>query len=303
MLNLARKNAVVKDDAAPIRVFNCSMALTVNFSRADQSLVGICLLALESVTPYPYSFYPCTRKPPRAEMSSPEAVLKLHSFACVSVPIFASSGDAEIAAPVSPSGLGCVSKTIPSPQSFPEPVAAVVFLCLLCFGSKRLACELTWVGFNAGLNCVSNLLVRDQSCTVHRKMLFQLTWNEGPKCSCLGVFIKSCCRRSARIALFISASQFLPVSRVLREDLAVCTDLEAGCAAEVLCAFLLTEDPNDGPNVAAPQDLMVLLQERYRSFHFLSKPKVQHGPVRSSPEHRQLVSHPADRTVVRLLRS
>ena len=54
-------------------------------------------------------------------------------------------------------------------------------------------------------------------------------------------------------------------SRVRREDLAVCTDLEPVFAAEVLCAFLHSEDPNNGPNVAAPQDLTVLLQERCRT--------------------------------------
>ena len=54
-------------------------------------------------------------------------------------------------------------------------------------------------------------------------------------------------------------------SRVQREDLAVCTDLEPVFAAEVLCAFLHAEDPKDGRNVAAPQDLTVLLQERCRT--------------------------------------
>ena len=60
-------------------------------------------------------------------------------------------------------------------------------------------------------------------------------------------------------------------SRVLREDLAVCTGLESGFLASALCTFLHSEDPNHGPNVAAPQDLMDLLQERCRSFRFLSK--------------------------------
>ena len=67
-----------------------------------------------------------------------------------------------------------------------------------------------------------------------------------------------------------------PTSQFLREDLAVCADLEPVFNAEVLCAFLHLEDPNDRQNVTALQDLMVLLQERYRSFHFLSKPQVQH---------------------------
>ena len=48
--------------------------------------------------------------------------------------------------------------------------------------------------------------------------------------------------------------------------------------------FLHSEDPNDGLNVATVPDLMVPLQERHRSFLFLSSPEMQHGPVRSSPE-------------------
>ena len=49
--------------------------------------------------------------------------------------------------------------------------------------------------------------------------------------------------------------------------------------------------------------LIVLLQERYRSFHFLSKPEVQHGLVHSCPENGQQVLHPADRTENQVLRS
>ena len=120
-------------------------------------------------------------------------------------------------------------------------------------------------------------------------MLFQLTWNKGFKCSCFDVFIMSCCRCSAQFAPFVSANQFFPLLKSCWEDLAVCTDLEPRFVAEVLYAFVDSEDPNDGPNVSAPQDLMVLLQERYRSFHFLSRPEVQRGPVHSFPEHRQLV--------------
>ena len=70
------------------------MTLTVNFARADHSFVNVSLPYLVKVTPYPYSVVPCTRKPPRSEMSSPEAVLWLQSFACVSVPILASSENA-----------------------------------------------------------------------------------------------------------------------------------------------------------------------------------------------------------------
>ena len=44
---------------------------------------------------------------------------------------------------------------------------------------------MTSVGFTASLSFTSNLFVRDQSCTVLGKMLFQLAWNEGLHCSCL----------------------------------------------------------------------------------------------------------------------
>ena len=85
LLNLSRQGAVVRDDVASIRFYNCNMAHTVNFARADQSFMDVCLPTLESHS-IPYS---------------PEAVLYVQSFACVSVPIPASSGNAEIAAPVS----------------------------------------------------------------------------------------------------------------------------------------------------------------------------------------------------------
>ena len=47
LLKLFRKCAVVRDDVASIRVYNCNVALTVNFARADQSFVDVCLPALE----------------------------------------------------------------------------------------------------------------------------------------------------------------------------------------------------------------------------------------------------------------
>ena len=149
------------------------------------------------------------------------------------------------------------------------------------------------------MNFASNMVVRDQSCTVHAKMLFKLTWNVGFKCSCFDVFIKSCCRRSFRGI----GEPVPPASRVLRDDLAVRTDLDPGVFAEVLCAFLHSEEPNDGPNVTAPQDLMVLLQERCRSFRFLSKLRVQHGLIRSFPENCQLVLHLLEQTVYQVVGS
>ena len=42
---------------------------------------------------------------------------------------------------------------------------------------------------------------------------------------------------------------------------------------------------------------MMPLQEQYGSFHFLSTPEVQREPVRSFPEHLQLVLHQPDQTV------
>ena len=51
LLNLSRKFAVVRDDVASIQIYNCNVALTVNFSRADQSFVDVFLPW--KVTPYP----------------------------------------------------------------------------------------------------------------------------------------------------------------------------------------------------------------------------------------------------------
>ena len=47
-MNLSRMCAVVIEDVASIRVYNCNVALSVNFARADQSFVDIYLLASES---------------------------------------------------------------------------------------------------------------------------------------------------------------------------------------------------------------------------------------------------------------
>ena len=46
LLDLFGKCAAVKD-VASVRVYNCNVALTVKFARADQSYVDICLLTLE----------------------------------------------------------------------------------------------------------------------------------------------------------------------------------------------------------------------------------------------------------------
>ena len=143
--------------------------------------------------------------------------------------------------------------------------------------SNRLECELTSAGFNEGHKFYSKLLVRDHTCTVH-KMMFQLTWDEGFERSCLDVFLKSC---PSLFSLLFSrvAAPGPPTSRVPREGLVACTDLEPESVAGTSCAFLRSEDPNCGPNVAAPRDL-VLLQGRRRSFRFLSKLRAQHGLAR-----------------------
>ena len=73
-----------------------------------------------------------------------------------------------------------------------------------------LECELTSVRFNVSFDFTSNLLARDQSCTVHGNLLFQFTRNKSFKCGCLDVLIKSCCRRSTRFAPLVSADQFFP---------------------------------------------------------------------------------------------
>ena len=48
LLKISRKCVVARDDVASIRVYNCNMALSVNFARADQSFVDVCLRTLES---------------------------------------------------------------------------------------------------------------------------------------------------------------------------------------------------------------------------------------------------------------
>ena len=127
--------------------------------------------------------------------------------------------------------------------------------------SNLLECELTSAGFVVGLNFDSNLLLRDQSCTAHGKILFQLAWVESFRRSCLDVFIKSCCRRSACVASYRRTSSS-PLSRVPQESLVVCTDLETVFVARALCDFFHSDNPNGGPNVSAPRDLMELLQGR-----------------------------------------
>ena len=60
---------------------------------------------------------------------------------------------------------------------------------------------------DGGVNFTSNLLVRDQTPTVQGKMLFQLAWNEGVKCSCLDV--------SSRAAVVVPLDVFLLYRRTI----------------------------------------------------------------------------------------
>ena len=123
--------------------------------------------------------------------------------------------------------------------AFLASFAKAVHLHRICGALCRncLECELTSAGFNVGLDFTSNLRVRDQSCAVHGKMLFQLTRNNGFKCGCIDVLIKSCCRRSTRFAPLVSANLFFTF-QVLREDLVACIDLEPRFVAQELCASL-----------------------------------------------------------------
>ena len=188
-MNLSRKCAVVKDDVASIQIYNCNVALTVNFARADQSFLDVCLPALESHSTPIFGRSLHAQAATVAMSWIRILVLMLTLFSCRSCHHLS---------------LSCISCLLC--QSCPPPSDLKCSFCSNC-----LECELTSAGFNVCLNFPSNLLVRDQSCTVHGKMLFQLTRNEGFKCSCLDVFIKRCSRRSAGLAPFVSANQFLPL--------------------------------------------------------------------------------------------
>ena len=128
--------------------------------------------------------------------------------------------------------------------------------------------------------------------TFHDKMLFQLTRNDSCKCSCLDLLIQRCCRRSTRFAPFVSADKFFPFLKSCGKILQFAPIWNQDLSQKSSSFSSTQRIPNDGPNVARPQAMMVLLQEHYRSFHFLSQPKVQRG--RSFPEHRQLVLHPTE---------
>ena len=88
-------------------------------------------------------------------MSSPETVLNLHACASVSVPIFASSGNAEIAAPVSyvhlnqPSGSRCGDlPSVSNDAKSRELASPQLQLGLLVIQRARsFACAVLWYSF------------------------------------------------------------------------------------------------------------------------------------------------------------
>ena len=118
VLSFSQKRTVIED--------NCNMALTVS------------AFLPRKVTPYPYAVVPCTRKPPRTEMSSPEAVLKLHSFAsnlCIHQPSGSKCGDLtrvpldaksrELAR--AGCGCGCTTATCSHCSNEPAPLPVTFF--------------------------------------------------------------------------------------------------------------------------------------------------------------------------------
>ena len=277
LLNPSCKCAVVGDDVASVRVYNCNMALAVNFARADQSFVNVCLptLAGHSI-PVLQSFLV------RAEASLFQRACFLacdvlrFSFASFVLgstgarlilwirPTFGAQVAFLTAVPTN-NVLACTRVLVlmltfllpllPSPFPFlpflpPPPKLSTSIGSEVLFCRNCLECDLTSAGFSVGLYSTSNLLVRDQSCTVHGKMFFQLTRNRGFKCGCLDFLTESCCRRSTRFAPLVSEEPVLPISQVLREDLAVCIDLVPRFVAEELCPFLHLEDPKDEPTVS-----------------------------------------------------
>ena len=138
LLNLSRKCAIVRDNAASIRIYNCNMVLSVKFARADRSFVDVCLPALESHS------VPILSRFLHAQAATVGNEFTLHSFACVSVPISASSGNAAIAAPVScvhlnqPSGSRCGDLTRVSNDAKSRELASASYGC----GSTTAACSL-----------------------------------------------------------------------------------------------------------------------------------------------------------------
>ena len=134
-------------------------------------------------------------------------------------------------------------------------------------------------------------------------MLFHLAWDEGFKCSCFDVFMKSCSRFSARCASLVPAHQFLSLLESCGERLVVGIDLEPRFVAEVLCALLHSDNTPQRAHFLNALRPDGVAQEQCRSFHFLSTPEVQHERVRSSPERPGLVLHLPGQTVYQPLRS
>ena len=155
----------------------------------------------------------------------------------------------------------------------------------MLFCSNCLECELTLAGSNIGINFAANLLVRDQSCTVYSKMMFQLTRNESFECSCLDV-------SSSRNADLVPLDLLLSYRRTSSSHF-------KSCGKILQFAPIWNQDVSQKSSAHSSSQRIpeMELQERYRSFHFLSRPISATRTCSLFPAHRQLVRHPADRTV------
>ena len=101
LLNLSCNCAVVRDDAASIRIHNCNLGLTVNLACTDQSFVDICFPDSES---HSAPIFGRSLHTQAAMVGDKFSLVQFCSYVqpppCA-VPICASSGNVEIAAPVS----------------------------------------------------------------------------------------------------------------------------------------------------------------------------------------------------------
>ena len=126
-----------------------------------------------------------------------------------------------------------------------------------------LECELTSAGSNINLNVASHLLVRDQSCAV---LMARCCSNSlGTRASSAAVLMSS-----SRVAVVVPLDLLRSHRRTSSSHFSSpagrsCSLHRSGtrmCRRKMPCVFHHSEDPNDGPNVRAPQDLRVLLKER-----------------------------------------
>ena len=73
------------------------------------------------------------------------------------------------------------------------------------------------------------------------------------------------------------------------------------CRRKMPCVFHHSEDPDDGPKRHSASRPDSAAQRTITKLSLSVEAKVQHGLVRSFPEHREQVLRPADRTVDRVL--